>query len=66
MIVDAHLHLWDPVRNRYAWLGPQHAPIDRVVTADEALGVLRAEGVTDFSPYLYTGTEEELALDLFL
>ena len=28
--------------------------------------VLRAEGVTDFSPYLYTGTEEELALDLFL
>jgi citronellol/citronellal dehydrogenase len=28
--------------------------------------VLKAEGVTDFSPYLYTGKEEDLALDLFL
>ncbi|QHC61046.1 amidohydrolase family protein [Rathayibacter sp. VKM Ac-2760] len=45
MIVDAHLHLWDPVRHCYDWLGPRHAPIDRVVTAEEALGVLRAEGV---------------------
>lgn len=45
MIIDAHLHVWDPVRHRYAWLGPQHAPIDRVVTAQEALGVLRSEGV---------------------
>ena len=45
VIVDAHLHLWDPVRHRYDWLGPEHAPIDRVVTAEEALGVLRADGV---------------------
>jgi citronellol/citronellal dehydrogenase len=28
--------------------------------------VLAAEGVTDFSPYLYSGREEDLALDLFL
>ncbi len=28
--------------------------------------ILRGEGVTDFSPYLYTGEEEDLALDLFL
>jgi citronellol/citronellal dehydrogenase len=28
--------------------------------------VLRAEGVTDFSPYRLEGTEEELALDFFL
>jgi citronellol/citronellal dehydrogenase len=28
--------------------------------------VLKSEGVTDFSSYLYTGKEEDLALDLFL
>ncbi len=28
--------------------------------------VLREEGVTDFSPYLYSGAEEDLAPDLFL
>jgi citronellol/citronellal dehydrogenase len=28
--------------------------------------VLRAEGVTDFAPYLFTGREEDLATDLFL
>ncbi len=28
--------------------------------------VLREEGVTDFSQYLYSGKEEDLALDLFL
>ena len=28
--------------------------------------VLRDAGVTDFSPYLFTGREEDLALDLFL
>ena len=28
--------------------------------------VLRGEGVTDFSEYLYSGKEEDLALDLFL
>jgi len=28
--------------------------------------VLREAGVTDFSPYLYSGAEEDLALDLFL
>jgi len=45
VIVDAHLHIWDPVRHCYDWLGPQHSPIDRVVTADEALGVLASAGV---------------------
>ncbi|MCW3009833.1 MAG: Short-chain dehydrogenase/reductase [Solirubrobacterales bacterium] len=28
--------------------------------------VLKGEGVSDFSPYLYTGKEEDLAIDLFL
>ena len=47
MIVDAHLHVWDPGRRRYDWLGPGHAPIDRVVTPEEALDVLGRHGAPD-------------------
>ncbi len=46
MIIDAHQHVWDLTRARYDWLGPQHGPIFRTVTEEEALLRLRAAGVS--------------------
>ena len=45
MIIDAHQHVWDLDRARYAWLGPQHGPIFRTVSQDEVLPELRRCGV---------------------
>ena len=28
-VIDAHLHVWDPTRAPYDWLGPALSPIDR-------------------------------------
>lgn len=45
MILDAHQHVWDLDRARYDWLGPQHGPIFRTITQDEALPRLRRCGI---------------------
>ncbi len=45
MIIDAHQHVWDLTRARYDWLGPALAPVDRTITQDEALPLLRDCGV---------------------
>lgn len=45
MIIDAHQHVWDLDRARYAWLGPRHGPIRRTVTQEEVLPELRRCGV---------------------
>jgi L-fuconolactonase len=45
VILDAHQHVWDLTRARYDWLGPQHGPIFRTVTQEEALPRLRRCGV---------------------
>jgi L-fuconolactonase len=45
MIIDAHVHVWDPTKAPYDWLGPHLAPIDRTVTLDEARPSLRRAGV---------------------
>ena len=44
-VIDAHLHLWDLEAGEYAWLGPQHGPLHRTFTADEAGAELVAAGV---------------------
>ncbi|TCL79474.1 MULTISPECIES: amidohydrolase family protein [unclassified Rathayibacter] len=58
-VIDAHLHIWDPSRHRYDWLGPQHAPIDRTVTAEEAIGVLRRAGVSQALLVQAADTDED-------
>ena len=44
-VIDAHLHLWDLSGGGYCWLGPQHGPLHRSFSAQEAEGELRAAGV---------------------
>lgn len=44
-IVDSHLHAWDLEVGAYAWLGPQHGPLNRSFPIDEAAGVLAGAGV---------------------
>jgi L-fuconolactonase len=44
-VIDSHLHLWDLEVGEYAWLGPQHGPLHRTFTADEARSELAAAGV---------------------
>jgi L-fuconolactonase len=44
-VIDAHLHLWDLEAGEYAWLGPQHGPLHRTFTAEEARAELTAVGV---------------------
>ncbi|MEO8263407.1 MAG: amidohydrolase family protein [Pseudolysinimonas sp.] len=45
MNVDAHLHVWDPERAEYSWLGPELSPIDRAVPFDEIAPTLARLGV---------------------
>ncbi|MEP9382068.1 amidohydrolase family protein [Nocardioides cheoyonin] len=45
MIVDSHLHVWDLGSGGYRWLGPQHGPLHRTFTADEAARELTTAGV---------------------
>jgi L-fuconolactonase len=45
MIIDSHLHLWDLEAGEYAWLGPQHGPLHRSFTAEEAERELADAGV---------------------
>ncbi|GAA0990287.1 amidohydrolase family protein [Subtercola frigoramans] len=43
--IDAHLHVWDPGRVHYAWLGAQHAPIDRPMHFEDAAPLLARSGL---------------------
>ncbi|MEV8569542.1 amidohydrolase family protein [Streptomyces sp. NPDC051322] len=45
-VIDAHQHVWDPIRAPYDWLGPAMAPIDRAMGFADARPALRAAGVT--------------------
>lgn len=48
MNIDAHLHVWDPERAEYSWLGPDLSPIDRTVGFGEiasTLASLEVDGV---------------------
>lgn len=45
MNVDAHLHIWDPDRAEYSWLGPELSPIDRAIPFDEIAPTLSRLGV---------------------
>ena len=45
MIVDSHVHIWDPNRAEYDWLGPGLAPINRSMQLDELEPHLDAHGV---------------------
>ncbi|MCU1417342.1 MAG: metal-dependent hydrolase [Schumannella sp.] len=45
-IIDAHLHVWDPGRAEYPWLGPALAPIDRTIRFEEIEPDLVRHGVT--------------------
>lgn len=43
--VDAHLHLWNLDSGGYGWLGPQHGPLHRSFSAEEAGRELASSGV---------------------
>jgi L-fuconolactonase len=46
VVIDAHLHLWDPSRHRYEWLlRPGNEPIRRVFILDDVLPAAAAAGV---------------------
>lgn len=45
MIIDAHVHVWDPTRASYPWLGPGMGDLDRAIGLDEILPTLRDRGI---------------------
>jgi len=45
LAVDAHHHLWDPVRAPLSWIRPEHVEIDRVFPPAELEPLLAASGV---------------------
>ncbi|SIS19926.1 amidohydrolase [Microbacterium sp. RURRCA19A] len=45
MIVDAHLHVWDPAVADYPWLGPELGDLNRAVTLSEIEPTLDARGI---------------------
>ncbi|WP_203831669.1 amidohydrolase family protein [Catellatospora citrea] len=44
-IIDAHLHVWDPSRGVYPWLGDHLAPVNRAMTLPEVTPELVDRGV---------------------
>lgn len=44
-VIDTHLHVWDLDGGGYRWLGPQHGPLHRTFTIEEAGRELAAAGV---------------------
>src|SRR4051794_31239540 len=44
-IIDAHLHVWDPSRGVYPWLGAHLAPVNRAMTLPEVLPELTERGI---------------------
>ncbi|WP_425839039.1 amidohydrolase family protein [Microbacterium sp. PA5] len=45
MIVDAHLHVWDPSRASYPWLTAALHPLDRTLLLDDVSAELERAGV---------------------
>ena len=45
--IDAHLHVWDLDRSRYAWLTPQLGPLHATFTAEQARAELDASGIDE-------------------
>lgn len=45
LVIDAHVHIWDPRRVHYPHLGPTVAEIDREFTLDDLAPLRRAAGV---------------------
>jgi len=45
-IIDAHQHVWDPVRGDYGWLANESDTINRAFTLDDLVPELRAAGVS--------------------
>lgn len=45
MIVDAHVHIWDPTRADYAWFGPWMGELERRVGLDEILPQVAERGI---------------------
>jgi len=44
-VIDSHIHVWDLARGGYDWLGPQHGPLHRTFTIDDAGRELSTAGV---------------------
>ncbi len=44
MIIDAHLHVWNPTRAPYPWLTDALHPIDRTLLLDDIAGALDSAG----------------------
>jgi L-fuconolactonase len=63
-IIDAHQHVWDPVRARYDWLGPELAPIDQAMTFAELKPSLVRAGVDATVLVQSADNDEDTALML--
>lgn len=45
--IDAHVHLWDPVRAPLAWMRPEHVSIDRAFTPEDLEPLLSRAGIAE-------------------
>ncbi len=63
-IIDAHLHVWDPSRGAYPWLGPHLAPIDRAMTLSAVTPALAGHGVGGV--VLVQSADDDFDTDLML
>jgi len=46
VIIDAHVHVWDPSRASYPWLGAGMGDLDRTIGFDEILPALTERGIS--------------------
>jgi len=46
VIIDAHVHVWDPSTASYPWLGPGMGDLDRTIDFDEILPALTERGIS--------------------
>ncbi|MFF0228217.1 amidohydrolase family protein [Streptomyces sp. NPDC004629] len=63
-VVDAHLHVWDPGRAAYDWLGPAMSPVDRAMRFRDARPALRTAQVT--AAVLVQAADNDADTDLML
>ncbi|MYS74097.1 amidohydrolase family protein, partial [Streptomyces sp. SID5926] len=63
-VVDAHLHVWDPGRAAYDWLGPALSPVDRAMRFHDARPALRTAGVD--AAVLVQAADNDADTDLML
>ncbi|MEV0458219.1 amidohydrolase family protein [Catellatospora methionotrophica] len=63
-IIDSHLHVWDPTRGVYPWLGHHLAPIDRAMTLSEVAPELADRGVGGV--VLVQSADDDFDTDLML